>query len=159
MVLNKVDYDFSFNLSDLVGGFISAGILYFIFVVGKEVSQLILIGSHEQIMSVYALKKESNLLMIGIGLLVVGSGEEIFWRGFFQQQLMKKLGDKSAYIITSIMYGLIHFWTTNFILVLAALTAGLFWGYLLMRKKSLSMVIISHVVWDILIFIIAPLNF
>ncbi|MGM0502872.1 MAG: CPBP family intramembrane glutamic endopeptidase [Bacillota bacterium] len=159
MVLAYQNYDFSFSLSELSWGLISAVVLYVIFAIGKNLSGLILAKSQEQIMNVYALKKDFNLFMISSVLVIVGGGEELFWRGFLQEKLMKGFGKKSGYILASVMYGLVHLWTGNFILVLAALTAGLFWGYLFLRNKSLTMVIISHITWDLLIFVIIPLDF
>ena len=159
LVLSKQDYNFDFSLFDFFQGVVFAVILYFIFIGGKNLSELIFIGSRSQIMSVYALKEEANLFIITAGLLFIGCGEEIFWRGFLQENLMQEFGSRLGYILASLVYGLVHIWTGNFILVLAALTAGLFWGYLFLRTKSLTMVIISHIVWDILIFIIVPLNF
>ena len=159
MVLAYQDYNFSCGWFELGGGLFSAVILYFIFVVGKNLSGLIITGSRQQIMNVYALKQEFNSAFIGGLLLIIGGGEELFWRGFFQKNLMQEFGAGLGYVIASLSYGLIHLWTGNIILLLAALTAGLFWGYLFLRTKSLTMVIISHIIWDVLVFIIFPLNF
>ncbi|MBM7556152.1 CPBP family intramembrane glutamic endopeptidase [Halanaerobacter jeridensis] len=164
VVLNVIafsyqSYNFSFELSDITWGFISAVVLYLIFVLGRELSEVLFAGSRAQIMSVYVLKAESNLLVISGVLLVVGAGEELFWRGFWQQNLVHEFGPVVGFILASLSYGLVHLWTGNFILVLAALTAGLFWGYLFLKTKSITMVVISHIVWDILIFVVVPLNF
>ena len=45
-------------------------------------------------------------------------------------------------------------WQSN---VLAALTAGLFWGLLYKRTGSALIIIVSHVVWDIAVFLVVPL--
>ena len=41
-------------------------------------------------------------------------------------------------------------------LVLAAAVCGLFWGYLYMRTGSALLVVVSHTVWDIAVFLIVP---
>lgn len=159
IVIKYQDYNFSFTLFDVSWGIISAVILYLIFVVAKEFSILLFTTGEEQIMSVYNLKRESNLFVISGALLLVGGGEELFWRGFLQQNLTQEFGSKWGLIIASIIYGLVHLWTGNLILVLAALTAGLFWGYLFLKTRSIATIIISHIVWDLLIFLIVPLDF
>jgi membrane protease YdiL (CAAX protease family) len=54
------------------------------------------------------------------------------------------------------MYGAIHLVSENLTLTGAAATAGLFWGALYAREQRLAPLIISHVSWDIWIFLIAP---
>ena len=159
IVFKYKNYNIRFSLSDIKVGITSALLLYLIFYFAKFGSELLFSWSHQQIMSVYLLKTELDYRLIILVLLIVGIGEELFWRGFLQQELSKKIGNKLGYISMSLVYGLVHIWTGNLILVLAALTAGLFWGYLFLRKKSINVVIISHIVWDLLIFIILPLDF
>jgi hypothetical protein len=43
-------------------------------------------------------------------------------------------------------------------LIVAALVAGLFWGWMYMRYNSMVMNIVSHTVWDIAVFLILPFN-
>jgi hypothetical protein len=44
----------------------------------------------------------------------------------------------------------------NPVLVLAALVCGLWWGYQYLRFNSLLSNVISHLFWDLLVFIILP---
>ena len=46
--------------------------------------------------------------------------------------------------------------SANLTLTGAATTAGLYWGALYAREQRLAPLIISHVSWDIWIFLIAP---
>ncbi|GAB6138872.1 CPBP family intramembrane glutamic endopeptidase [Halanaerobaculum tunisiense] len=140
--------DISWDLADLVWGGLSALGLYFIFWVGNKLSPLLLVDAKEEIATVYQLRQQLELPVISLILLVVGPSEEIFWRGFIQQKL--------GYWVTAFLYALLHIWTGNLILILAALVAGLFWGWLFLQRDSLLLVIISHTLWDLLIFVFFP---
>lgn len=159
LAFNYHNYDFEFSLIDIIYGFFSALILYFIFVGGKYLSSRLFLDTQNQIMSLYALKRESHLIIIILALILAGIGEEIFWRGFLQDKLAQAIDGRLAYLMVSLVYGGVHLWTGNFILVLAALTAGFFWGYLFLKTRSMVLVISSHVIWDLLVFILFPLNF
>jgi membrane protease YdiL (CAAX protease family) len=50
----------------------------------------------------------------------------------------------------------VHAWSGNLPLLLAAFTAGLLWGALFAWTGSLVPGIISHGLWDILVFVVAP---
>ncbi|MGM0369335.1 MAG: CPBP family intramembrane glutamic endopeptidase [Bacillota bacterium] len=159
VVSNYQDYNFEFDVNTIFSGVISAIILYFIFLAGKYGSELLFSSGQQQITSVYQLGKNTDYAVIILVLVVAGIGEELLWRGFLQQNLTQLFSAKLGYIITSLIYAGVHIWTGNLILVLAALTAGLFWGYLYWKNKSLTQVIISHVLWDLLVFALFPLDF
>jgi membrane protease YdiL (CAAX protease family) len=61
-----------------------------------------------------------------------------------------------AALVTSGIYGGIHVVSENLTLTGAAGVAGLFWSLLYAREQRLPGLIISHVAWDIWIFLIAP---
>ena len=46
----------------------------------------------------------------------------------------------------------------NFMLLVAAAICGLFWGLIYQRERSLVPVIISHSLWDLIIFVLYPLS-
>jgi membrane protease YdiL (CAAX protease family) len=53
-------------------------------------------------------------------------------------------------------YALVHLPTMNLPLILTALIGGLVWGYIYEQTRTLWPTIISHVLFDLLIFVIAP---
>lgn len=89
-------------------------------------------------------------------IFIIVVGEELFWRGFVQQQLKQWLSPKYAVIITSVLFAfsvaISGFWPG----VLAALAAGLVWGFLYEWKKSMPLVIVSHEIFILLLFMILP---
>ena len=87
---------------------------------------------------------------------VIGPGEELFWRGLVQRGLMRRYGRIQGTLIASSIYGAIHLVSENLTLTGAAATAGLYWGALYAGEQRLAPLIISHVSWDIWIFLIAP---
>lgn len=145
-------------LKHLTIGIVSAAVLYAVFYLGNYLSSLIIPMKDEQIASVYMNKDGTNLYLIGAALLfVIGPGEELFWRGFIQRSLSEKYGAKSI-IIAACLYAAVHIATWNFMLTMAALICGLFWGALYYKVKNLYPVIISHALWDLTVFIVLPFH-
>lgn len=150
---------FRFNPKDILWGMLSAVILYGIFWAGKYLATALLPFAADQINSVYAHRAQLDLWVIGLLLvLVLGPGEEIFWRAFVQKQLGERFGDLSGWLWATASYALVHIWTLNLMLMAAALVAGLFWGWLYLRSKSLVAVMTSHALWDLMIFVLWPLS-
>ena len=95
-------------------------------------------------------------------LFVIGPAEELFWRGYVQRTLSRVLTGKKAadiaFILTALVYALVHIWSFNFMLVMAALVAGAAWGFFYrLCPKALPALIISHALWDALVFVILPI--
>jgi len=139
-------------------GIFSAIALYIIFYLGNIISGYLFPFKDSQVLSVYSNRSKGNLIWIGLLLFfIIGPGEEIYWRGFIQNTLSKKLGESKGYIISVLLYAGVHIITGNIMLVIAALVCGIFWGWLYKKEKSLLPVIISHAIWDLTIFVIFPL--
>jgi uncharacterized protein len=144
--------------SDVVLGFVSAVVLYGIFFVGDRVSACMLDFAADQVDTIYGMKAGSSPLLISLLLLIVGPAEEVFWRGHVQERLGDRYGPIGGWLIGSVVYAAVHVWSGNFMLVMAALTCGLFWGALFLWRKSIIPGIISHAVWDVFVFIILPIR-
>jgi len=143
----------------LAVGLVSFALLYLVFFVGNIVSGWILPFKDSQISMVYGNKAQASPLVIGLLLLfVIGPGEELFWRGFVQTRFAEKFGPNRGYVLAAAVYGGVHLITGNFMLVLAALVCGFYWGYLYKRGRSLIPVLISHALWDLTIFVLLPLK-
>lgn len=113
-----------------------------------------------QIEAIYTTKTQLDPLYIGLLLIfIIGPSEEIFWRGFVQNKLGQISNPKKAFIVTAIIYCLVHIWAFNPMLLLAALVLGVHWGLLFYRYKSLVPGIISHALWDTMIFVLFPIVF
>ena len=145
------------RLRDVITGLGSAAGLYVIFQVGDRLARRIMPAGDREIAGIYQLRTAAPPSAIATVLaLVIGPGEELFWRGLVQRGLMRRFGRLRGTLLASSIYGGIHLVSENLTLTGAAATAGLFWGALYGREQRLAPMIISHVSWDIWIFLIAP---
>ena len=140
-------------------GIISAAVLYVIFLAGNFFSNMLFDFSKHQVTNIYSTKTQADKIFIGLALvLLIGPAEEIFWRGFIQHQFSKKIGGMGSLLLTTVIYALVHIWSFNFMLIMAALICGFFWGWMFYKYKNIYPVVISHAVWDLFIFIIIPIS-
>jgi membrane protease YdiL (CAAX protease family) len=149
----------SFQLRSLLLGLFSAVLLYLIFFLGNKLALTILPGAKTQVGGIYSLGVGGNKILIFLLLFfITGPGEEIFWRGFLQDRLMKRWGNFSGYLTTTALYGGVHIFSCNLMLILAAFVAGAFWGFLYLWKRDLLAQITSHSFWSAVIFAVAPIQ-
>jgi hypothetical protein len=87
---------------------------------------------------------------------VIGPAEELYWRGLVQAELARRLGPGRGAAAAAVIYGGAHVATGNATLVGAASVAGGVWSALAARGVPMPALIVSHVVWDIWIFLVQP---
>ena len=152
----------NFNFKEISIGILSAVILYIVFFAGRYLLDVLkIIPEHQQnISNVYARPGVVPIWLIAMFLFFpVGFGEEIFWRGLLQRLMSNKHGNIKAFLLTTFFYTAVHFPTLNPVLILAAFLVGIFWGLMFIwRRNNIVAPMISHMIWDPLIFIILPLN-
>jgi membrane protease YdiL (CAAX protease family) len=155
-----------FTAKNVLTGIFLAALLYAIFYAGNQflimVSRLfpgLLPDRAGNIASVYAnLGGLSPALVGSLLFFPVGFGEEVFWRGFVQRRFGETWSGPTAFLLTSLLYTAIHVPTGNPVLILAAVTCGLFWGGFYWATGSLVPVLVSHMLWDPFIFVIFPIR-
>lgn len=155
------------NILQLLLGIGLAFILWGVFWVGDKLSQMMFDFARPQVNLVYGMKNGHSARAIALMLLlVIGPCEELFWRGYVQRNFIKIFKKESglfckenmAFLVTACIYALVHIWSFNFMLVMASLVAGLFWGLLYrIRPSWLPAIVVSHAVWDALVFIVLPI--
>jgi membrane protease YdiL (CAAX protease family) len=142
---------------DVAGGLASAAALYGIFQAGDRIARRIMSSGAAEIAAIYELRTLAPQPAIAAALaLVIGPGEELFWRGIVQHGLQRWLGRWGAAALATTIYGGVHLVSENLTLTGAAATAGAFWGALYASTQRLPPLIVSHVAWDIWIFLVAP---
>jgi membrane protease YdiL (CAAX protease family) len=140
-------------------GLLSALGLYCIFYAGHHLAAYILPSAKSQVGGIYSLGEGTSRIFIFLLLFfITGPGEEIFWRGFLQDHLMKKCGNLGGFAVATLIYAGVHVFSYNLMLILAALVAGAFWGLLYLWKRDLLVQITSHSVWSAVIFAVAPIQ-
>lgn len=91
-------------------------------------------------------------------IFVIVVGEEMFWRGYVQQQLKRWTSPVLAVFVTAILFSL-SLAISGFVAgALAAMVAGVIWGLLYEWKKSLPLIIVAHVVFVLLLFLVLPIR-
>jgi membrane protease YdiL (CAAX protease family) len=140
-------------------GAMSAAALYLVFLIGGALAKQVLPWAGHDIGQVYALKAgvSSGRILLSL-VLVIGPGEEVFWRGFLQNKAQSVLGATAGWLGVSALYAAVHIGSGNLLLVLAAAAGGLFWGYLYFRYGSILVNTVSHTLWDVAIFLIRPVG-
>ncbi len=148
-----------FSPADIVLGAGSAVVLYAIFFLGDYISKLLLPFASSQVGHIYAKGDGTPAWVICLLLFfITGPCEEIFWRGFVQEQLSQRLGGLKGWLIAAFFYTAVHLCAMNFMLIGAAAVAGLFWGFMYWRLGRLGPLIISHCIWTTVIFAIFPIR-
>jgi hypothetical protein len=90
-------------------------------------------------------------------LFIIIPGEEIFWRGFVLKRLLNWLDAGSAVLAAAVLNAGAFYFTGFPVLMMAAFASGLLWGWLYIWKKSIPLVIVSHLTFNLLLLIIFPL--
>ena len=145
--------------TSVAAGILAAAVLYGIFFVGNAIAPYIVPGAQGQVGGIYALGSGTERALIFLLLcFVTGPGEEIFWRGFLQGRLMDRWGPGRGFVLTTLIYGAVHVFSLNLMLIMAALVAGAFWGGLYLWRRDLTLVVVSHSLWSACIFAVVPIH-
>ena len=152
-------FNFQFSIRQLLLGIALAAALWGVFWVGDKLSSLMFGFARGQVDSIYGMKTGIQPWIIALLLLfIIGPAEELFWRGFVQQQLSSHWGENWGFVVTTAIYTLIHLWSFNFMLIMAALVCGIVWGGLYrLQPKWLPALVVSHAVWDACVFVVFPI--
>jgi membrane protease YdiL (CAAX protease family) len=151
---------FRLSVRAVVIGLVSAVVLWGVFYLGHALSTVLFPFAQPQIDAIYGLRDGSSHLWIALLLLfVVGPAETIFWQGLVQRRLMTRWGDLTGFAVTTLIYCLVHLWSFNAMLLMSAAVCGIFWGglYMLLKPRNLWPLLISHAVWDVMVFILFPI--
>ncbi|HEV8469097.1 MAG TPA: CPBP family intramembrane glutamic endopeptidase [Candidatus Limnocylindria bacterium] len=134
---------------EAVLGLAAAAGLYGVFRAGDAIARQMMPRGNEEIGDIYALRSLRPKEELAARLaLAIGPAEELFWRGFVQS--------RAGYVTSTLLYGGAHVVTENATLLGAATIAGAYWGLLRALGMPLGALVVSHVAWDIWIFLIAP---
>ncbi len=151
--------DVSFDWKNIAGGVLLAAVLWGGFWVGEKASAWLFDFARPQVELIYGMKTgESPWLLSILLLILIGPAEEIFWRGYVQNAFSKRWNPNVGFIVTTLIYALVHIWSFNFMLVMAALVVGAIWGLLYrLYPQKLGALIVSHAVWDVAVFVLFPI--
>ncbi len=144
-------------VADRAPGSLSAVVLYLTFAAGDRFARRYVPGGDAQIRDIYTLRTLRPRAEIATRLaLVIGPAEELFWRGLVQEALMRRFGRWPGAALAAAAYGGVHVTTGNFTLFGAAGIAGAHWCALYAAGVPLGALVVSHVAWDVWIFLVQP---
>ena len=148
-----------FTPANILWGVAITVALWGVFWVGDKLLQLMFDFARPQVDTIYGMKEgESPWLLTALMLFLIGPAEEILWRGYVQESLSKKWNANLGFVVTTLIYALVHAGSFNFMLIMAALVAGAAWGLLYrLFPKYFAAIIISHALWDVAVFIWFPI--
>ncbi len=143
----------------IVLGALSAFVLLLVFMAGNATIRTLFPEAGRQIGSVYALGAGvPRLRIVLLLLLLIGPGEELFWRGYLQRAWQARFSARTGWLLAAGLYAAVHVFSGNPVLILAAALCGLYWGALFLGFRSPLMLCVSHALWDILVFVVFPLT-
>jgi membrane protease YdiL (CAAX protease family) len=138
-------------------GLASALVLYVTFQIGDRFARQFVPGGDKDIREIYSLRELRPREEIATRLAtIIGPAEELFWRGLVQAALMKRYGRWTGAVLASMAYSGVHVTSGNFTLLGAAGVAGAHWCALYAAGVPLGALVVSHVAWDIWIFLVSP---
>lgn len=146
-------------LENLLLGIAIAAALWGVFWLGDKVSQWMFPSfARSQVNTIYGMKTGINPWLLSCLLLfLIGPAEELFWRGYVQKTLTARWGIWGAALAIG-LYALVHVFSLNFMLIMAALVCGIIWGGLFyLFPRRFPALVISHALWDAAVFIWFPI--
>lgn len=151
--------DIRLDLSNILLGVVLAAVLWGVFWVGDKISSLMFDFARPQVDMIYGMKEGENPWVLTVLMLfIIGPAEEIFWRGYLQKSFSKKWNPNMGFIVTTLMYSLVHVSKFNFMLIMAAAVAGFVWGLAYrFYPEKFGAILLSHALWDCAVFIWFPI--
>lgn len=146
------------TLSYLTLGVASGAGLFGLFWFGSFLIDVLNLPITNQISRLYSRFSPDLFWHYIVLVIIIAPGEEIFWRGFIQKRLSQYFGMKLTIGLSVLLYASVHLYSGEFVLILAAIIAGLAWSFLYAWKRSMPLVIVSHIVFDLLLFVFIPLR-
>lgn len=147
------------SISNVLLGVLIAAVLWGVFWTGDKVSSWLFDFARPQVNLIYGMKEgESPWLLSVLMLFLIGPAEEIFWRGYVQRTFSRRWNPNIGFAVATALYALVHAGSCNFMLLMAALVAGVVWGGLYrLFPERMAAIIVSHAVWDVAVFIWFPI--
>ena len=151
--------DIRLDVSNILLGVVLAAVLWGIFWIGDKLSSLMFDFARPQVDMIYGMKEGENpWVLTALMLFIIGPAEEIFWRGYLQKSFSKKWNPNMGFVVTTLMYSLVHVSKFNFMLIMAAAVAGFVWGLAYrFYPEKFGAILLSHALWDCAVFIWFPI--
>lgn len=91
-------------------------------------------------------------------LFLIAPGEELFWRGYIQQQIKRWISPIASVVVTAGLFSLTFFFSGFWFGMLGAFVVSIVLGLMYEWKKSMPLIILSHITMLVLLFLLFPLT-
>ena len=144
---------FSTDGASIAIGVSSAVALYF---AAAAVARLDLVAPEAAVMSRWSAAYSMPVVIATVVIAVLG--EEIFWRAAFLRLATHGAQVIRPALLAALVFALAHAGAETWLLPLAALGCGFVWNLIYLTTGNLTASFVSHLVWDLLVVVIAPLG-
>jgi membrane protease YdiL (CAAX protease family) len=163
--LTRYKHMFKLSWISILVGFASAAALYLIFLGGniaiKDFGPAVGIHASSEL-SIYGTIGSHPMSLQVLILIFDAIGFESYFRGtlqnFVKSRLKSERGKFIAIFIAAFADSVIHIASLNALWIITTFIADSVWGATYYYSKDLGSSMTSHLVWDILIFIVAPIK-
>lgn len=139
-------------------GFFSGILLYGIVFIGYKLLPFLPQSYMKELTKLYDLFSPEWFWQYIALIFIIAPGEELFWRGFVFKRLLGRVSKILALFLAAIFNAGAYVLTGYSLLVVAGFVSGLFWGTLYLWKKSMPLLVISHIIFSLLLLAIFPLS-
>ena len=91
-------------------------------------------------------------------LVLVVTAEEWVWRGLATRMFLRRMGPTAAVVVAAVIYVFPQVAFRSPLLVVVAFLCGLVWGALRVWSRGLTAPLIAHLLWDLLVFVLFPVE-
>jgi len=91
-------------------------------------------------------------------LALVVVAEECVWRGLLIDMLQRCYADSQVVLLSTALYAVPHLCSGSWLLVGVVLVCGVIWSRLRVMTGSLVVPLLTHLIWDLGVFVLFPLD-
>jgi membrane protease YdiL (CAAX protease family) len=91
-------------------------------------------------------------------LVLVVVAEECVWRGLLIDMLQRRYSDSQVVLLSTALYAIPHLFSGSWLLMGVVLICGVIWSRLRLMTGSLVVPLLTHLVWDLGVFVMFPLE-
>ncbi|MDE0582705.1 CPBP family intramembrane metalloprotease [Planococcus sp. A6] len=156
-LINYAVFDELKTWKSLVYGTLFGGMIYAFLAFGYLFLDILPLNVEGPVTAMQTLFAPTSIWHYLLLMFVIVPGEELFWRGYIQQQLKKYMKLPFAILGSSLLFGIALAFSGFWPSIVAGIVAGALLGILYEWKRSMPLLIITHLMVLVLLFIIMPL--
>ncbi|MGB6777654.1 MAG: type II CAAX endopeptidase family protein [Planococcus citreus] len=156
-LINYAVFDEMKTWKSLVYGILFGGMIYAFLTFGYLFFDILPLNVEGPVTAMQTLFAPTSIWHYLLLMFVIVPGEELFWRGYIQQQLKKYMKLPFAILGSSLLFGIALAFSGFWPSIVAGIVAGALLGILYEWKRSMPLLIITHLMVLVLLFIIMPL--